>query len=109
MPGVPPQEPEGVRVRPGHRQQHLGSTAHAHCFDVDAVERPGQLADDRPEHGAVQIILGLEDAVDDEPRDARRLGDVVHRRAVEAALQERGCGSLDELGPPLGARQPRRH
>jgi hypothetical protein len=55
---------------------------------------------------AEQILLGAEVGVDHRLGDAGHLGDLVHGRAVVAALGEHRDGGVEDLPLPHIARQP---
>ena len=110
-----PQQSERVGVEPAHLDH---ATRHRR-FGERRVDGLGKVLRIGPEahhqfvhhllqHGGVQLELGLEDAVDDQPGDACSAGDIIHRGAVESRLDEhRRCGAQD-LRASLFAGQSRR-
>ena len=66
----------------------------------------GVPVEDLLEHRPVELLLGLEVAVDDEPGHADLGGDVVHRGAREARAGEGAGGAAqDRLLPFVSAEQ----
>ena len=65
----------------------------------EPLERRAEVAEHLAQHLAVEVLLGVEVAVDDQAADAGRLGDLVHRRLVVAVAEEGRRRGVDQLGP----------
>ena len=94
--GVTPEEMEPVRVLAGHCEQRAGSDA-PRPLRVPDHELLGESVEHPLEHRSVQLFLGVEVAVDDELRDARRGGDVLHGGGGVAGAGE-GTGGTTQDG-----------
>ena len=89
--GVGPEQAECVGVFPSDREQGPDRR-------LGVGELLAEAGHDPFEDGPIQVFLRVEVAVDDQPRDARGVGHVLHRRAVEAGLGEgRGRTPEDRL------------
>src|SRR5262249_46363451 len=76
---------------------------------TDLLDRLAEPLPDLFEQGEVELSLRLEMLVQDRLGDARRPGDVVHRRAVEAMAGEDLQRHTEELLATGGSGKARRH
>ena len=93
-----PQQAEAVGVGPGHGHDERRRTELADLVGGELGEGSGEVTQRGPQHGPVEVRLGVEEPVEDQAGHAGLGGDVVHRRAVVAAAQEGARGGLDDLG-----------
>ncbi len=87
--GVHPEQAEAIGIVAGHDEQRPHDEVAVGRSLIPGEELVSQADHDPLEHGSVQVLLRPEVPVDDQPRDAGGVGDVLHRGAVEAGVRER--------------------